>query len=373
MKTNYYFTNSNIPIGYIGILYRLGSDFEPTGYKGTHHLMEHLMYKSFQSFWPTLTRLGISHNAYTEPDKLSFYFEGLNECLDKVGKDLFDVITSGNCFWTPEEFEVEKCTVIQEYKDVFNSQYDGAVANAFRRLYNYFDPIGCLHDIEAFSFQDSLEFSKRFRTPDLVCQVGKQFISPTYHEIITNPKFELAQPPSLQFGLYDVHQETVPVEDKSVIGLIGREPIVGDRILLNRIRFVLDCLNDGLESPLLNKIQIENGLSYFSDGRLNFLYDQGVITFFSCTDKENASTLKKIYKEFFSGDLKRHISRNRFDDCIGSKEITLKLCNVLPHNGVKLTVMDNSPFDGLWDFSYTDALMILNQYFKFNSFIEFEY
>lgn len=51
--------SSNIGMAFLGIRYSLGSDFEVDGQRGTHHLMEQLMCKSFDYMLPKMKRLGI--------------------------------------------------------------------------------------------------------------------------------------------------------------------------------------------------------------------------------------------------------------------------------------------------------------------------
>jgi len=367
---NIFITNPIGPIsmGFFGISYRLGSDYEAEGCRGTHHLMEHLMYNSFKHLWPKLKRLGVQHNAYTDTDRLGFFFDGLCRSLNKIVPELYEMITSGKCRWTKEQFDIEKMTVIQEYHDVFNNQYQGTLVNAFRRHYRYFDPIGLCSNIESFSYEDSIKFAECFRHPVFVCQVAGQYIIPSHPEIPIG--FDSLEPEP-KFGSYDVPLEPVPKKGETVVGLISKHPIPKSE--RNRVGMVIKCLNDGLESPLVDEIQIRNGLSYFSDGTLYAMYGWHVPSFFACTVNKKRKKLRKIYTNFFSGDLSRHITRERFEDCMAGDAVAKEVCELLPHNGVKVTVMEDSPFDGLAGFTHEEALVLLNKHFKLDNFVEIEY
>jgi hypothetical protein len=356
---------SDIGMGFMGIAYRMGSDFEYDGVRGTTHLMEHLMSKCFDSLLPRLKRLGLNYEVYTDTNRLVFYFEGLDESLGVMAQELYHLITSGTYTWTEEEFNNEKLTVIQEYEDAFNEQISGTISNVFRRHYNYFDPIGFKPDIERFSYQDSLDFRKNFTTPMLVCQVGKQHL---WQKIDPLPGIGSPHP---MIGNYDVPLEPVPKKGKTVVGLLG-ECIIPDSEV-NRVGLVLKCLNDGIESPLLQEIRDKRGLSYFSMSILYTMHGFGVPTFVSCTSNRNKKKLRTVYTEFFSGDLSRHISKDRFDDCLAGELIAKRICEILPYSGAKVTIMDKSPYTELDGFTYDEALHLLNKYFKLDDFVEIEY
>lgn len=378
MSKNVYIP-SNIGIGLLGIAYNLGSDYEIEGARGSHHLMEHLMCKSFDDMLPKLTRLGINHNAYTSNNKIVFHFSGLDESLALVAKEVYDAITSGNYAWSEEGFENEKATVLQEYEDVFNEQVEGTIVNILRKHYRYYDPIGNRADIEKFSYEDSLKSRSLFTNPDMVCQVGIQHLILPENKLVTK-LYQNCLAPCFTYSS-GVDLEKIPKKKKflgifgdggkTVVGLIHKDPIPKNKI--NQVAMVVRCLNDGLESPLLQEIRDKNGLSYFSIGDINILFGSGIINFASCTSNNQKNKLRDIYTKFFKGTLSRHISKQRFENCYDGMMITKKICEKLPHEGVMRTVIEDSPFDGLESFTYKDAIGLLEEYFDINNFAEFEY
>lgn len=356
---------SNIGIGLLGFTFLEGSDYEVDGSYGTSHLMEHLICKSYDYLLPKMCRLGVSNDASTSSDRTTFYFCGLDESLAEVASEVYTTITSGEFTWTQEAFEAEKQTVLQEYEDVFNSQERGVIHNLIRKHWNYYLPIGLRSNIERFTYKDSLEARARYRAPNLVCEVGKPNLR------IDSTKVSRATPPPLRFGNWKVPLEKVPRGGKTVVGLMGNKCI--GREEENQVGLVLSCLNDGLESPLAREIRDLRGLSYFSDAGLYPIAGEGILTFFATTSKRNRKELRKVYQEFFSGDLSRHLSEDRFQDCITNLRISKITGERLPHSGATVTVLNDSPYTGMENFGYQEAVNLLEKHFGFDNYVEFEY
>jgi predicted Zn-dependent peptidase len=356
---------SPIGIGLLGFKFALGSDFEAPGSRGTHHLMEHLMCKSFDDLLPQMKRLGIDYNAFTSTDRLVFHFEGFDESLEILASELYGRVTKGDFTWTEEAFNNEKQVVLQEYEEVFNQQVGGTLVNLFRKYYDYFDPIGLRTDIESFTYEQSLAFREHFKEPSLLCQVGGPFLNAP--ESSEHPyTFETPK-----FGTYDNPLEVVPKEGKTAVGLISRGLIA--QAEANKVEFVLGCLNDGLESPLYQVVREKSGLSYFSLGYAEDLRNHAVLTFLASTSKKIRKKLRKVYKDFFSGDLNRHITQERFDDCFSFAMNMKKMKERLPHFWAKGTILEKNPYEGLESLTYLECLGLLSKHFRFEMFEEIEY
>jgi predicted Zn-dependent peptidase len=292
------------------------------------------------------------------------YFAGIEDNLDQLSSLLYEKVTSGTFTWTKEAFEIEKQTVLQEYEDTFNEQTSGVVENLFRRYYNYFNPIGLRSDIEAFTYEQSLAFRERFKTPNLVCQVGSG-LEFSWEKPNATPR-DLPK-----FGAYEAPLEIVPKEGKTVVGLISKAPV--SKECHNQVQMVLNCLNDGLESPLYQEIREIRGLSYYSAGHLDPVRGSSVPLFFSATSNAKAKKLRKVYEDFFSGDLSRHITPDRFEDCYSANRVGLRMCELLPHTGAKVTALEDSPYTGLEGFTYEKCLETLQKYLTLDNFEEFSF
>jgi predicted Zn-dependent peptidase len=148
----YKHVDSNIGISLMAIEYPFGGSTEIVGERGISHLMEHLMCKMYDDLRQTMRASRIEYNAFTAETKTVFWFEGLDDELKKFSSIFFDRITQHEHIYSKNDFENEKKTVIQEYKDCFNDQRDGSYYNFLRKHYESCDAIGFLNDIENFSY-----------------------------------------------------------------------------------------------------------------------------------------------------------------------------------------------------------------------------
>jgi zinc protease len=165
--------------------YDVGSRFEAQGRTGLAHLFEHMMFRGTPSFpepFKTLSGWGDRFNAYTSFD-LTLYHE-------LVPKQVFADVA---------KFESERMRKLQINETVFKTER-GAVISERKmrtedspggRLYwelaqNAFDthpyqtgPIGWQEDLDATSFQDALDFYKRYYAPNraVIAIVGDVSVS----------------------------------------------------------------------------------------------------------------------------------------------------------------------------------------------------
>jgi len=351
---SYKFVPSNIDIGLFGMVFPMGSDWEAEGQYGCHHLMEHLICKTFASMYSKLKGFGIDWNAYTSSDRVVIHFLGLKECLSKAVPELYNCIV-GSSIWTEQEFKNEKKVVLQEYSDAFNYQLGGFLDNLLRKHYRYYSPIGCKKNIQQFSYQDSLTLRKLFRKPTLICEVGGKFISdvPTINKKFPKPHVGFFH--NSKFRL-----EKIPKEDKTIVGFIGQTTIPQRDI--NRLGLVLDCINGGLESPLYQEIREKRGLAYSSHAFTNTFYNIGIPCICATTDNGNVKQLRDVYSEFFSGDVSRHISAERFDACYNGTIIQKWMIEALPHTMASAMILGRDPFAGIEGMTHDKACELADKY-----------
>lgn len=360
------FLKSKIDIGLFGMVFPMGACWEKSGQLGCHHLMEHLLCKNFEHLYEKLTSLAVDWNAYTSSDRVVIYFSGLNSSLQEVVPELYQAIV-GQPKWTEEQFNTEKLVVIQEYEDTFNSQESGLLNNLLRKHYNYYTAIGNKPDVVNFSYADSLELAKIFSRPQLLCMLGKKFIKgnlPTFEE-----KYPTSKP--VYSNSHNVLIEDVPKQDKTVVGLISTQPVPEKDI--NKLGFVVACLNDGLESPLYQEIREKRGLAYSSAGFKVEINNWSIPVFCATTSNENVRKLRKVYKEFFSNKPSRHISKSRFDAMYNYTVIAQKKLEALPHNKAMHDVLNKSSFEGIESITYAEAKELADKYLSFETFKPFSY
>ena len=355
------FIKSDIGMGFFGIGYHFGAVTETPELRGTSHLMEHLMLKPCDDMLPQLTRLGIDYNAYTADNRVVFWFKGLEEKIREVAEELYTRILNANPMWSEEAFNNEKSTVLQEYADTFNEQVGGAYSNFARKHYGYCGPIGLRSAVEGFTYQNSKDLATKFRVPSQIIQVGSTPYIPERTSGVpqyTPNSYSFTEDSGLPL-------ESVPKEDKTVVGMISKTPIAAylgdDYSPTTRLSFIMDCLTGGLESPLYQEIREKRGLSYFSFGVADCLGDKTMSLFLASTTNDRAQELRDVYADFFSGNVSRHISEDRYNDCRDGLLIQKKISNILPHQGAGPRSMDEySKYDGLDNFSFADCQALTN-------------
>jgi len=352
---------SSIGINFLGIKYNSGAVWEEKGKKGTSHLMEHLACKTFDHLLSDLKSEGIDYNAYTSNNCVVFHFSGLDFALKKFSQNLLDCITKPENLWSEDDFNNEKRTVLQEYGDSFNDQNSAAFEDMNRKYYNHFGAIGLREDIEAFTYQNSLDAMKDFARPKLICEVGESFVK-------FDGEFCTKQMPKnlLKFGIFDNPFEPVPKDDKTLVGMLGTKIIAAADA--NKLKLVVGCLTDGLESPLYQEIREKRGLSYFSYGSVSSFGYEAAPSFFASTDNDQAGALAELYRDIFSREGKDLISKERFEICKKALLIEKVKAERLPHSGqVQIAMAAFNPFNGIEEFTYDEALNLFKEHLKGDS------
>ena len=332
----YHYAPNSVPIAKLAFKYPFGGATEREGQRGISHLMEHLMCKTFDDLRPKMTKLGIDHNAYTNNLSTVFYFAGLTRFINEMTPLLVKRLIEHPQLWSRVDFENEKKTVIQEYKDVFNDQLYGTYHNVMRKEYGYFSAIGCLHDIENFSYDDSLRLSSLYERPSLIVEVGNQSSLVDFKAIHYDYNYDI-----VKNRVNSDLLENVPKQGKTIAGVVGQPT---DK--LQMLAFLSICLTGSLEAPLYQEIREKRGLSYYSLGWCLQIGETSVPLFAASTSIEKENELKEVYTEFFNKKLSDVISEERFNDCYDQLKIDEEKSNILYHKGVNdFLLSDFNPFD----------------------------
>lgn len=348
MKT---FIKNDIGMAFLGLGYNFAALQELPGKRGVSHLMEHLMCKPFDKMLPKIKRLGLSYNAYTSDDRTVFYLSGLEESLKQVQEEWITNIRTATPLWDETSFLAEKQTVLQEYGDSFNSQTDGTYSNLLRKHYGYCGAIGFKEDIVKFTYEDSITRSRAFLHPDSIVLVASEdFVVDTS---VTRIGYNM--PHTFSFTEDSkLPLEIVPKEDKSVVGLLGISNLITqDKTEIAALDFAVDCITNGLESPLYQEIRDLRGLSYFSMGGVEEMGDTVIPMFMASTSLEREEELSDVYKDFFSGDPGRHITEDRFEDMKQAILIKERKSKILPFQGQGPSLLrSRTGFEGIDSLTY---------------------
>lgn len=150
----------------------VGSRNEIKGRTGLAHLFEHMMFRGTKSYprpFETLANWGGSFNAYTSFD-LTLYYEVVpSELINDVAH--FESERMRYLAITPEGYTTERRAVISERKMNYQDRPSGKL---YWELYQLgFDdhpykttPIGWQKDLDATSFEDALNFYKKYYAPN---------------------------------------------------------------------------------------------------------------------------------------------------------------------------------------------------------------
>ena len=362
--TQYKHLPSNIGFSLFALVYNQGGAHEiAEKSRGISHLMEHLLCKTFDDQRQQLRRFGIGYNASTSDNRTIFYWDGLNEEVEQITPLMLERVTKHTSTWTEEGFMNERETVLQEYADCFNDQFKGFYYNIIRKHYGICGAIGFKSDIEAFSYEDSLNALDKYKNPNLVIQVGINTLKDEmFGKALEHTARELVFTEDSGVAL-----ENIPKDNKTIVGLLGRTPM--DRKLISKMYFLIGCLNDGLESPMYQEIREKRGLSYFS-AAMNRVIGKKFVPFFGAsTTNERAQELRDVYTDIFSRDLCSFLDYERFEICLDELRIQERKDILLAHDGAsRLLLSEENPYDALRNISYDEIIELGNTHLNINSF-----
>jgi predicted Zn-dependent peptidase len=346
----YTFVASPIPMSFLGIAYPYGGATEIEGSRGISHLMEHLMCKTFDNLLLAFKLNGISYNASTSDNQTIFYFSGIEANLNKFKDVLLKRLLKQDILWTQEAFEQEKLTVLQEYGDCFNNQTQGAYYNLLRKHYGYTGAIGFRTDIENFSYVNSIRYASGYRTPYKVCEVAqKPILAENWQSI------QASAPRTFSFTADSTLElEPIPRDKKTFVGMLGSSSFnLADAV---KLRTIIECLTDGLESPLYQEIREKRGLSYFSSGFLSIFGANTIPVFYASTNNDRVKELQEVYQQFFS-DVSRYVTPQRFEACKTQSLIDKQKAELMPWTSAMDTVLAYvDPYAGLEDLTFDEAI-----------------
>jgi predicted Zn-dependent peptidase len=339
-----------------------GSTFNETvGRRGTNHLIEHLLCKSFDHILEDLDKDGINWNATTGNDTVKFYMTGLDEKISKYKNIMIESVLSGGDI-TQEQFDIEKKIVLEEYADCFNDHYYGHFYNLFRKKYNVYFSIGHKEDLQNYTFEQYLKDVKDYySTADMIINVSDDEIS---HDRYPN-KILLANEINKNLEhhdgefLYDNINRDNKINVMCVSDVDSKDKLECD--------IILDILGTGLKSPLYQEIREKRGLSYFSYSYLTNVYDDSVMILSSTTSKENVDKLLDTYSMIFNNPDK-YFTKERYNIVQGGYEVKLKKNDIFNYKNIAKLHNRYYNLDKLSNVSYEQCLDVYKKYFNLDKF-----
>ncbi len=345
------------------IIYQGSVNIEESGNYGLSHLMEHLLCKTFEHLQDDFETYGVDWNAYTSGNEIVFHFSGLDDNLKDYRKELLDYLSEFSI--TKEQFVNEKKIIIEEYKDTFNDQATSHYLNLDRKLFNMFDPIGRLSDLESLTYLDCLNFfDKQFLNPHKVINVSK------------NSDFKLdvdfAKPEQGREYKFMENNDDVDLElnndFKNKSSIICLSPFIDEDF--QYVKFVNFMLSSGLNSPIYKEVREKRQLVYSISCSMRRFNDRGLNYISTVTSNDNApkviETLEMILK-----NRDKYLTKERFNIIKESIAVNLTKQDINRHSSVNRWI-------GPDDFSMTPEFLeevkfekckeIFDKYFNFDDY-----
>lgn len=338
------------------IVYKGSTNLETKGIRGISHVSEHLMCKAFDHLQDEFERKGISWNAYTDSNSIVFYFTGLSEYLSPYRKVLLDLLQ--NFRPTEEQFSDEVRIVIEEYKDYFSNQSYSHFLNLSRKIFNDYDAIGSLKDLESLSYNDIISFiDKQYVAPSKIINVSKE---DDFNESIVFNTYKLNT--KLEYGNNEFEEELGNVfKDKSSVILLS--PILTkDK---GKIKFICDMISNGLQSPLYKEVREKRGLSYGVDCSMSTVGNSSVVGILVSTSNDKVDELLETLKNTL--DDVSILSQERFDITKERLIVSRKKSAINRYNNVSKWIDDSETVDDILDtVTFEELKEIYPKYFAFD-------
>ncbi len=167
------YRDNRIPLVHVSLHYRVGSSYEQRGQSGLAHLFEHMMFEGSENVAKNehgrlLDAAGGSWNASTSKDRTNYYATVPSNHLDLALWLEADRMRSLRI--TPENFENQRQTVIEEKKQSYDNRPYGRAHLRFDELayanWAYGHPvIGDVEDLKELSLEQAVAFHRRFYGP----------------------------------------------------------------------------------------------------------------------------------------------------------------------------------------------------------------
>jgi predicted Zn-dependent peptidase len=167
------YRDNRIPLAHVSLHYWVGSSYEQRGQSGLAHLFEHMMFEGSENVAKNeharlLDAAGGSWNASTSKDRTNYYATVPSNFLDLALWLEADRMRSLRI--TPENFENQRQTVIEEKKQSYDNRPYGRAQLRFDELayanWSYGHPvIGDVEDLKQLTLEQAVAFHQKFYGP----------------------------------------------------------------------------------------------------------------------------------------------------------------------------------------------------------------
>lgn len=337
---------------------------EKKGIYGISHIMEHLICKGFDKYMEQFEEDSINWNAYTSDNKIVFYMTGLDKYIQKWKKIFYESIQKFNI--TQEQFDIEKKIVIEEYKDSFNNQSESHSQNLYRKLFDYYQPIGLLEDLENLTLKDCQDyFEVQYRKPTMIIDLSKKNKQDKFFKKIEfdNRKYDK----KIELNIKDnfIYEKGNEYKDKSSI--LNILPIYDD---FQYVEFINRMLGGGLKSPIYKEIRERLGLVYYIHCySRNITNKSALIIIATETSNDNVDKLQSALNEILSNPDK-YMTKKRFKIVKKYYKNRFNKEKILIHNnGEKFFELEHYLLEKVLNkLTYKKIREVYDKYYNFSNF-----
>lgn len=323
---NYIYKKDRLKMTSFTIVYDAGSNLEPAGKKGTMHLMEHMLCKTFKDMYPMFTQNCIDWNAYTNEERILVYVEGVASRLTSdIKLKILEKLTGGISHITEEEFETERDVVFQEYMDTIVDTTNACELNILRKYWDYYGIIGCEEDIKSFTYQDMLDtYEKYLLNPVKIVEIGPDK-TPELATFCVDNKLKHKK---FSFGEYK--NELIRTGELLKVPVYMMSETAVTPADYPYLRVGLKMLTEGMESPYYDELRVKRGLSYYIFGGIDKNVMSGIMSIAACTTADKAEELSHMMADL-SDQLYSHLSEERYEQIMENMKIKKEKENILKY------------------------------------------
>lgn len=367
---NYKKIKSPTPMSGFYVAYYGSTMNEHKGIYGISHLMEHLVCKGIDNLMEDFERDAVNWNAYTSDKEIVFYMTGMDKKIKKWKQTFYDHIQKFDI--TQKQFDIEKSIVIEEYKDSFNKQSESHMQNLFRKLYDYYEAIGLLEDLESLTFQDCKDFFElQYRKPTMIVDISKS-TDEKMEDYFSKVEFDtrMYKDKRIEFNINNnfLYEKGNKYKDKSSI--INLSPIIHNDFA--HVSFINRMLGGGLKSPFYKEVREKEGLVYYFHCYQREITNNSVVSILeTATSNKNVKNVQHIVAKILNNP-DTYLTKERFDI---TKEYYINKFekeNVMIHNnGYKFIEQEQFSLENILPtLTYEDIRKVYDKYFNFNDFYQ---
>lgn len=259
----------------------------------------------------------IEFNAYTEDNKIVFYFNGLEECLSKYRNKIIRRMYKPIKL-TKKMIEEEKRIVLQEMDESFKDIGITHYCLFFRRCYDHYTPLGSTADIQSITLEDCKEFyGLQYNVPDKIISKSKTYTLSLGKEYKFGDRKGKRRKLKLKKNVNNIEIELYKkafgsdIKNIFMVKEISKRDAATARIVAS----IFD--GSSLTSPLMDEVREKRGLVYGISFSSDLICDNNFMMLSTVTSDRNVDEVIRVINEVFT-NYKKYATEERLENIIHS-------------------------------------------------------